>query len=720
MKKYIIGIATLLALTACNSEDIVKGTDPQVPTDGDVKEINGLCSTMVGDYEMLGEEDMDSGETLKTRASIDADLNATWAVGDELSITNGTLMYNYNVTEVTDGGKACSFDVASGSAAHEVTANDNFYAIYPRRAVTEANGGGKWDAATVTGQIFAQQSYEENMGKVAGGNKFGGYYVSTDAAELEADGGNTNLRFKFSPLASIIDVNLASVDLGSDKIAGVYIRDISGKTIASHFTYNCATKQLSTVDAGECPYNASSRSDVVEVNFFDSEDQNGHVTYSEIGSDKIVRFYLLPVQLANGVEITIRTQNGNYYTKKASAPVGTPYSGTEDFCINSTDVDLATIVKPYYKKYNFGTLEKARRGAWMGCIPQNLYYTMLSIPGTHDAATSSVTSFVNSSKTQNLTIQQQLESGVRAVDLRPLVTSSDLVLSHASVTTQETLASAVETIKNYLVQNPTETVFAFIHMEAPTSIIGDGYNDNQRKTWSNGVYNIVSKAVSDGYALNELKANTPFADCRGKIIFVYRDDLTSDTKIYNACKISWNDNIARTVYVRDIYNNEMTNFMVSYQDIYNKDNAGTPGGYIDGEYAQKAGVKNESAKVDIVKRYIDISVNKKDRRLVLNFASWAGSLTDGNVFDHASTIMKEVNPYIVKQHESLGIIFSDFVDQTFGNYNFTAVTLANNFKHVYMNRSRVDVMKTYNGGIGINAAGDEFADETQVYAKPRK
>ena len=48
--------------------------------------------------------------------------------------------------------------------------------------------------------------------------------------------------------------------------------------------------------------------------------------------------------------------------------------------------------------------------------------------------------------------------------------------------------------------------------------------------------------------------------------------------------------------------------------------------------------------------------------------------------------------------------------------------IQNNFKHVFTKRSRVDVIKNYNSetsnGIGVGVAGDEYADESDVFAKP--
>ena len=413
MKKYILGSLAVLALAACSNDELITDTDVKEPVAE--QDVNTVESAIVGEYDQLGEEDMDNGNIVETRAGVGAGNEALWSVGDELSITNGTLMYNYNVTSTSNGDKNAVFKVEGEHAAHIGTEADAFYAMYPRRAITEANGAGKWNGATVTGQIFAQQSYVENMGKATNGNNFGGYYISTDKATVRTANGETNLDFAFTPLASVIDIDLSATDIAADNFAAVYIRDLSGGTIAAHFSYDCANKTLTTTGDGACNYNYSSRSDVIEVNFFKGE-TDGVVSYESLGDDKVVRFYLLPQVLSSGIEITIRTKDGNYYTKKSSTAVGTAYGETDDFKITTSDGSLKGIVKPFYKKYKFGSTTTARTSSWMSCIPNNIFYRMLSIPGSHDAATSSASAV---GKTQNKTIAEQLLLGVRAFDLRP-------------------------------------------------------------------------------------------------------------------------------------------------------------------------------------------------------------------------------------------------------------------------------------------------------------
>lgn len=707
MKKYILGTAALLALAACSNDDIVVTPGAQEPTEG--KEVSAVQSNIVGNYDNLAVEDLDAGTQIGSRAGLDANLNATWTAGDELSISNGTLMYSYNVTKTFDEGKTASFNVAEGHAAHTSDGNDNFYAIYPRRAITEANGVGRWNGSEVKGQIFAQQSYIENMGKATNGNNFGGYYITTKAAEVKTTNNETQLSFSFTPLASVVDVDLSKTVLESgDAVAAVYLRDMNDKTIAANFSYDCNSHALTTTGDGGCDYNYTSRSNVVEVSFFESEDEKGNINYTSIdANNKVVRFYILPVKLNKGVEITVRTKNGKYYTKKASASVGTEYT-TEDFKISSTDKDISSIVKPYYKKYNFGTIDKARKGAWMSCIPQNVFYTMLSVPGSHDAATSSATLIA---RTQNKTIAEQLELGVRALDLRPSATDN-LEIKHNSFGTGVTLAQAIKSMRSYLEKNPTEFIYATIHLEGST-------NDNKTKNWSNKVYALVKAAVDGGYALEALSKGAKLADYKGKIIFIYRDDLTGDNQIYNAAKVAWNDNIARTVKVRDTNGNEINDFLISYQDIYESSDLDENTGGISGYFAQKGGVKSDDAKVSMVKKYIDDATGSNDQRLIFNFASYSG----GFVSDRAKAIMPSVNSYIVSKKNRLGVILADFVDAIYGGYNFTAITTANNFKYVYTKRSRIDYIKKYKnttGNTGVGIAGDEYADGSDVFAKPHK
>lgn len=83
---------------------------------------------------------------------------------------------------------------------------------------------------------------------------------------------------------------------------------------------------------------------------------------------------------------------------------------------------------------------------WMSELPDDAYVAQLSIPGTHDSATGHGTSFDSMAKTQELTLDQQLEIGIRAFDFRPQVKSNTLEAHHGIVNCNITFDDAMKTV----------------------------------------------------------------------------------------------------------------------------------------------------------------------------------------------------------------------------------------------------------------------------------
>ena len=85
---------------------------------------------------------------------------------------------------------------------------------------------------------------------------------------------------------------------------------------------------------------------------------------------------------------------------------------------------------------------------WMQALDDNLFLSRLSIPGSHDAATSSCSSsgITGSAHTQTYTIAQQLEHGVRMFDLRPTWDGSNMTINHGIVSTGVKFNDALTTL----------------------------------------------------------------------------------------------------------------------------------------------------------------------------------------------------------------------------------------------------------------------------------
>lgn len=725
MKKLntLFTIVAAAMLAACSNDElaIADGGNSSQAAEGEALEI--FKSALVEDYDQLGEENLDGDATRASVNTTSSDPNymkPLWNVGDEVSLSDGALMYSYKVETTANEGTECVFSVLGDRRAYDSA--PQLYAIYPRRAVVDAQGGG-WNGNTVTGQVFAQQSYAENTAGDAH-SYFGGYYVTKTVAE-KVDG---QFQFSFIPMASIIDINVSDVvsELpAGEQISAVYVKSNDGVALAGHFTYDFENKKLNTVTAGSNPYADDSRSDVVEVNFFENE-TDGKVSYSTIKGDGIVRFYVLPCHMQKGVTITIRTNKGNFYTKSSSKEVGTGKAQ-----ITTTDeTNLGTLAQPYYKKYNFNSLTSAKKGAWMSCIPSNLYCTMLSVPGSNSSASYTITE--GAAKCQNLNITEQLEVGVRALDFR--ITGTDnLELKHttgrasqAPWATGLTLATVLSDVKSYLANNPTETVFAFLRMERNSySAVGSKtITDAERLKWSNGIQTLLTSADYKDILVTDFSHLTKLGGCRGKIVCIYCDDLTGTDQTYYGCKIKWNENTRGTTQAYDKNNTLISDFKITYQDCWSSNGGGE--------------VANSASKTVKIKEYVDIATayeeidNLDNKELVINFSGYQG--TGMNQIDNAETggvttsVMPSISPYIEQRHERVGIIMADMVTKTYTheakNYVLSTVILSNNFKHVFTNRSRVDEMKKYinyeTPNTGAYVSDEEFADGSDLLVRKER
>lgn len=157
---------------------------------------------------------------------------------------------------------------------------------------------------------------------------------------------------------------------------------------------------------------------------------------------------------------------------------------------------------------------------WITPLDDNIYVSQLSIPGTHDAATGDGTTF-RLGKTQELTLDQQFEIGIRAFDLRPAVRNGDLILCHGKVATTFGWDQVMERFKYYLSKHPGEFIIAFIRHE-------DEY-DNNNSSWGRimqgkleSLKAEINPKTNESYTA-DFKPDLTVGELRGKILFLCRD-----------------------------------------------------------------------------------------------------------------------------------------------------------------------------------------------------
>jgi len=650
-----------LMLAACTGDDDVLAVVDQQPAATDDAE--GFTATMGDQLELLPEENLD-GQTVNTRSTMGSDAFGTWSTTDKISISDGTLIYSFQPKEETISGSACSFEPTTGKNTFltdgTATGEGTFYAFYPADAVLG------WNGATVTTMIYTEQNYSEN---VENSGVMGPYM----AAVATTTNNGANASFTFGHVCSVIDVDLSSFNGGT--VASVALCSNTKVSLTGRMSFNASTKAATvSTDDGDT-YFSSTQSDVVLV--------------SDINLSKpVVRFYVLPTKQTAGLTITVKTTDGNYYTKSSATAVGTSDVNTD--YLASVSGTSGTACKPYYKKYNFGTVNNAKTNRWMAMIPGSTYFSMLSTPGSHDSATSSGDAgSLSAAKCQSETIAQQLENGVRAFDLRPQYCSSstisadNLTIYHGPYSTGILYKDAIATIVDFLQKNPTEAISIIMMKESATGT-------DQTSTMVS-VINSIHSSYSNYFKVLDHSYYT-LNDYRGKIFYGCRpaQDITGAVRVTN-----WPDDTSATGYSVGVGGL----CYASVEDAYNT---------------------KDDAKKTVVNVLLDLaSANTNRARFHYTFTSVAWSLLGPTITGQANTQNPAAATYIGTLTGPTGYVYGDFMgSSSYSGSTLLKAIIAQNAKYVYKNRTRCSTA-TAGEDTGTSLHSDEFADDSQVYSRRR-
>lgn len=154
---------------------------------------------------------------------------------------------------------------------------------------------------------------------------------------------------------------------------------------------------------------------------------------------------------------------------------------------------------------------RATGRSWMSRLPDDRPISHVSIPGTHDAGTASLyESGVNSAAhTQNFTITEQLEDGIRAFDIR---LKGNMKFGHM-FECRDGFDDTMIDIKKFLTENPSEFIIALIGSDE-----GGKWSDEMKKNY----LDLIGKYP--GMFVEHFDATTKVEDVRGKILVIRRQE----------------------------------------------------------------------------------------------------------------------------------------------------------------------------------------------------
>ena len=118
--------------------------------------------------------------------------------------------------------------------------------------------------------------------------------------------------------------------------------------------------------------------------------------------------------------------------------------------------------QPIYYNDSIHPLASKLQLKWMGDIDNQTYLSQMTIPGTHDSCS---LFGINSARTQTWIIKDQLDAGIRYLNLKLRRVNNKLRAYHSYVDQEETFDSILKTVFKFLETNPSECIIMEINSE---------------------------------------------------------------------------------------------------------------------------------------------------------------------------------------------------------------------------------------------------------------
>ena len=585
----------------------------------------------------------------KTRTAYDPEdnLQINWSEGDAVRIfcdeAEDVKQADYTVAQINKNtGKLVHND--NGLAWGGNDDMHHFYAVYPaNNNIVAGMTDGKVTINANTDQICTLGS----------NSKVGNMYETTPdmsnaimVAKLSTPPTETvNLNFK--PIMTTLDVVVRGAE--DDNLTETYITGISISMNTSD--YGASSKQfIYNLKTDELERGATNSSVQFFVGIKNTSDGTNSLHLNAKESVKLTAF-LPPVSINDANKIKIRV-----HATGATELVAT--IGSDFEILQSTK---SRITLPWITTKNQGN------NNWITPLDDNIYVSQMSIPGTHDAATGDGTEG-NIGQTQELTLDEQFELGIRVFDLRPALNrNQEMILCHGAVATTFTWDNVMERFKYYLQQNPGEFIIALIRHEDEYLKGAFITEPNSKEKWQPAMQKKLEelKATSNPGINNEsytvdFRPDLTIKDMRGKILFLCRDwtKYNNDGPVVGGYT-GWSHNVNGAEV--SIYSRTATGTL-NIQDCFAPSEDGTSKWYDTSQYPTLKWKGIDSLLTKSRKFHTDNAmINRWSINHTSGYVNWA-STTNGYRENAANNNIKLYNLInSASWNGSTGIIMMDFV-----------------------------------------------------------
>jgi 1-phosphatidylinositol phosphodiesterase len=279
--------------------------------------------------------------------------------------------------------------------------------------------------------------------------------------------------------------------------------------------------------------------------------------------------------------------------------------------------DLVQDPAPASARYAIAAFVVGSNGSdWMSSVEDERLLSDLSIPGTHDSA-AFVEPFPGTAKCQSLSLTDQLNAGVRFLDIRCRHIDNAFAIHHGSIYQNQNFDDVLNAVIGFLNAHPREAVIMSVKEEHTAS--------NDTRSFADTFDTYVQKNPGK-WNLN--RNISTLGEARGKIT-LFRRFGGSDRGINAA---SWAD---KTTF---------SSGSLRVQDNY--------------------AVTNTSTKWNQIKAVLDEAYSGNPNTLYVNFASGVGSIFGiPNIPGVANPINQKLGSFFASARRGrYGVVVMDFVD----------------------------------------------------------